>query len=730
MKRIGIVALVVILAVVAFVLTRRQPPLNVVLVVFDTCRADHLGCYGHETAETPAVDRLAAEGVLFECAYAQVPLTLPSHTTLFTGTYPESHRIRDNAAYTVPPEQLTLAEVLQERGYKTAAFIGAFPLDARFGLDQGFETYDGYFPLDSERSAEKVNAAAESWISQQSGDGPYFVFLHYFDPHIRYLPPSPFRERFQDAPYDGEIAYTDHCLGLIREKLDRLCPPDRTLWIFTSDHGEGLWEHNEMDHGIFLYDPTIRVPMIWSCPEHLPRDARSSAITELTDVVPTLLELLNIEIPGSVQGSSMAPVLTGEARSAGRGRSHAETYFPRLRHGWSGLRSLRTEDWLFVDAPRQELYSLADDPGQTRNVLADHPERAASLRAQLRSDLERFGASADQPRPMAEIDPETEARLLSLGYLGRVSNTISDPGLEDSLLTGPDPKDRIAAFRHFYRAWEYTEVRDWKSAEEELRKALAIAPGLTDSRRMLAESLAAQGRHREAVQYWEGLAQDYPDDATFPMMLAQALENSGQKARAVEAYRRTVPLVPDPSRVQAAFVVALARMGMLDTCRREKARLIDMRPIAPETLNRAGSGLLVEGARALGLGLFEESIRLFPSHPDAYNSLAWELIESGADLSRGLELAERAVSLDPSEVAFRDTLGWGYLQAGRTTEAVSTLARATEGPFVPEIHHHYGLALLEAGEKEQAAGVLRNILDRAPDYSRADEIRGLVDRSR
>lgn len=719
---------ILILAALAVVMTfsRQRQSLNVVLVVFDTCRADHVGCYGAAGAATPEVDRLAAEGVLFERAYTQVPLTLPAHTTLFTGTYPEHHRIRDNAAYFVPGEHVTLAEVLRANGYTTAAFIGAFPLDRRFDLDQGFETYDGYFPLDSERPAGAVNAAVDGWLSEQSGEGPYFIFVHYFDPHLRYRPPSPYAERFKDAPYDGEIAYADFCLGELREKLASLCPPDRTLWIFTSDHGEALWDHGEQDHGIFLYDSTVRVPLIWSCPGRIPSGQRSPVIAELADVMPTLLDFLGIAIPEQVQGASLAAVVTGRSESAGLGRSHAETYFPRLRHGWSGLRSIRTDRWLFVAAPREELYDLRVDPGQTQNILGDERGVAARLRGQLRADLDRLSAPADRERPVAEIDPETEARLLSLGYLGRVSKTIHDPGLEDSLLVGPDPKDRIGVVRHLDRARARMAEKDWPGAETELRAGLSIAPRFLESRQALAKTLEAQDRYPEAARIWRGLVEDYPDDALFRMFEAQDLEKAGRWTEAAEAYRATVPHVPDPSRAQAEYLLALARMGMDEAFARERARLLEMRPILPETLNRLGTSLMEIGRVAEALSLLEESTRLFPSDPDAYNLLGWELIESGRDVERGVRLAKRAVELDPDEDAYLDTLGWGYYKQERLPEAIEVLEKAARGDRYPEISHHLALAYLRLGNTDRAASVLRALVERAPEYERLEEVRDLL----
>ncbi|MEM6456594.1 MAG: sulfatase, partial [Acidobacteriota bacterium] len=298
------------------------PAWNVLIVTFDTTRADHLGAYGHRGARTPVVDGLAADGVLFEHTYATVPITLPSHTTIMTGKVPLTHGVRDNGLFTVGAEQETLAEILGARGYRTAAAIGAFPLTAQFGLDQGFELYDDHVSADfedlygdrvvpkaelffDERKAARVNEAALPWL-EENADAPFFLWLHYFDPHYPHDPPPPYDQLFAHEPYDGEIAYADESLGVMLDHLERLGVRDRTLVVFTADHGEGRGEHNESTHSMLVYNSTMRVPLIVAVPGGQPAGRRVDERVSTVDILPTVLDLLGIAPPAECRPSTHA----------------------------------------------------------------------------------------------------------------------------------------------------------------------------------------------------------------------------------------------------------------------------------------------------------------------------------------------------------------------------------------------------------------------------------------
>ena len=287
---------------------KKSDDLNVLLVTLDTTRADRVGCYGYKKAKTPNLDFLAANGVMFSDAYCQVPLTLPSHCSLLTGTYPLYNQVHNNGFYYLDHSHLTLAEVLREEGFKTAAFVSSFTVDSRFGIDQGFDSYDDTFDADeilknfrSEKRAEKVFTSFSHWLDRNF-DQKFFCWVHFFDPHVPYDPPSPFKEEFPERPYDGEIAYMDYYIGRIVDKLKTKNIFDKTFIILAGDHGEAFGEKDEIDHGYFIYDATLRIPLILHFPKRLPSNKVVESRARLIDIAPTVLEMLTIPVVKEIQG--------------------------------------------------------------------------------------------------------------------------------------------------------------------------------------------------------------------------------------------------------------------------------------------------------------------------------------------------------------------------------------------------------------------------------------------
>ncbi len=307
-------------------LGRNRP--NVLFITVDTLRSDHLGCYGYDRIKTPNIDGLAERGTLFKNAISQVPLTLPSHSSIFTSTYPQFHNVRDNGRHRLDQSAVTLAEIMQEKAYATAAFVSAFVLDSRFKLDQGFETYDDRLEegvrkrtlelLDEERTAGEVTAAAIKWL-RDNKDKRFFLWVHYFDPHDIYNPPSPYREIYKDNLYDGEIAFTDEHIGVLLSALRELEVDEKTFIVFTSDHGEGLGEHDEPAHSVFVYDTTLKVPLILSYPGLIPQGKVIEEQVRLVDIMPTVLDFLHVEKNSEVQGTSLIRLIRGGRRSPALG---------------------------------------------------------------------------------------------------------------------------------------------------------------------------------------------------------------------------------------------------------------------------------------------------------------------------------------------------------------------------------------------------------------------------
>ncbi len=366
--------------------------LNVILVTVDTLRADHVGAYGG-VARTPNMDRLADEGVVFEHCIAQTPLTLPSHTTILSGTYPLHHGVRDNGGFVVPDELELVSETLKKRGLETSAFIAAYVLHSKWGLAQGFDTYADNFDrarykglfLQNEKRADEVLESAKKWLREQK-DTHFFSWIHLFDPHTPYDPPPPF-DKHVGEPYRGEVEYTDHALGELFSFLKEVDLYDKSLIILTGDHGEGLGHHGEAEHGFFVYEPTVSVPLIIRAPFEFPIQ-RVREIVEHVNLVPTILEALDVP-SGFSQGHSLLGLMFGTSEDNDP-VAYTETFYPRLHYGWSELRALYHQDLKLIDAPEIELFRMSNDEKELTNLSTNpsfNPQKQA-IREKLRDFMD------------------------------------------------------------------------------------------------------------------------------------------------------------------------------------------------------------------------------------------------------------------------------------------------------------------------------------------------------
>ena len=503
---------------------QHAPRPNVLIVTFDTTRADYIGSYGNAKIRTPALDQLAQAGVLFERALAPVPITLPSHTSLMTGKVPFTHGIRDNGLFVLADEQTTLAEILRQNGYHTAAAIGAYPLSAQFGLNQGFELFDEHltasyedlsgervFPKQrlffDERKAARVNEAILPWLEEHHQQ-PFFVWLHYFDPHHPHEPPPPYNHLYAHDLYAGEIAYADESLGTVLDQLKRLGVYDRTLIVFTSDHGEGRGEHNESTHSLLAYNATLHVPLIIKPPQSLTTAKLGQRIAHwvgLVDVLPTVLDLLDLPIPDDIQGVSLRPELEGETAAGTKHRPlYAETLSPRLSRNWGELRALVVDNYKYIHGPRPELYHLADDPHEIHDVLAEQPERTAQLRQALEAYLtEHAVAGLDSS---VEIDPATIERLRALGYIQGSSEPVGpiDEVLRDD---GDPPQDHAGRSSMYSHAKNLLFQRRGLEAREFIRELLKSDPDNAHYLELLVNAELQLGHSDEALAILNQLEQ-------------------------------------------------------------------------------------------------------------------------------------------------------------------------------------------------------------------------------
>ena len=520
---------------------------NVLLVTLDTLRSDRVGCYGYPGAETPALDDLAAAGVRFADVVSPVPMTLPAHASILTGDYPPRHGVRDNGTYRLTDEHETLAERLKAQGYATAAFIGAFVLDRRYGTAQGFDTYHDQFAagrnaqrhhqLNPERRADEVVDAALAWFEGEGAawsGNPYFIWVHLYDPHAPYTPPEPYRTRHARDPYDGEVAWTDHQLGRLLDGLRARGALDRTLVVVVGDHGEGLGDHGESTHSLLIYESAMNVPLLLYAPQCIRRPAVvADRVVSVVDIVPTILDGLGLPAGGH-DGVSLLRQPPEERVL------YMETLAPRLNHGWSALYGVRRGRLKYIQAPTPELYDLDADPREARNLASARHADAAALAREL--SLIAGSMPTGSAAAMVEVDPEARRKLEALGYLGpgAASTGAQSPG------PLPDPKVMISRFDADLR--RVSELIAAKRAEEAIplvQSLLASSPGDVSLWSMLSSAQAQAGRPQEAIASRRRALELQPNDAGAWVQLATLQEATGDLAGSAASLSEAERLEPE-----------------------------------------------------------------------------------------------------------------------------------------------------------------------------------------
>ena len=571
---------------------------NVVLITIDTVRADRVGCYGYRQARTPTLDALAHEGVLFQTVVASIPLTLPSHCSIMTGTYPTVHGVRDNLGYTLGDSPPTLATILKQHGYSTAAFVGADVLDPQRGLNRGFDTYSCplrrkmgpnnplvFNLVELQRRAEEVIADALGWLSTQPNLAarPFFIWIHLYDPHMPYDPPPRFRALLRD-PYDGEIAYADYALGKAFGFLKQHNLYDPSLIIMASDHGESFGEHGEYAHGYFIYDTTLLVPLIIKPPLGsgiAPR--RIDVPVRTIDIAPTVLQFLDIAPPPSMQGVGLLSLLRGKTAGSPTGVTYCETYYPN-EFGWSALRALRSGQFKYIDAPKPELYDLEADPQENRNLYQTKQAVARELKAKFETLLASITPKA--PPQRSGLSPSEAAALASLGYVATSGPTaVGKPGHPL-----PDPKDELPTYKTLSSATQMAaegkcdralpllnrlaqeqpglymgqltrakcELASGKydAAESALDAAIRINPGALDAVFYKGICLFQESRFKEALPSLQLVAKALPNEPYAHFYLGSIYEREGSAAQALAEYQKCASIDPN-------FEVAVYKVGYL-----------------------------------------------------------------------------------------------------------------------------------------------------------------------
>ena len=683
-------------------------PLNVVVVTLDTLSARHLSQYGNNRIETPGFGRVAAEGVLFEQATSTVPLTLPSHTSMFTGTYPMFHGVRDNGGYYVREDSETLAEVLRDAGYRTGGFVAAFVVDSRWGLDQGFERYHDDFnfreferiSLDSvQRPGDEVMDAALAWMDEVKEER-FFSWIHLYDPHWPYEAPEPWASRvsgYSDAPYDAEVLFTDSLVGRLLNWLDESALADDTLLVLIGDHGESLGRHREGAHGFFIYDASMQVPFLLRAPyRQMGRGLRIPAQVRGIDLMPTVLGLVGVPVPEPVQGVSLAPLADGSESDLGLW-AYSESLYPRNHYGWSPLRSLRNGLLHFISAPRPELFEVLDDPGEARNLAPDRPGQARQLQARLDQLVAELGNEGAEEQVPETLDEETRAQLAALGYLGGSSRVRVN---EDEPLA--DPKDKIVLYNLLKAAGTDSTEDRVEEAMTKVQRVLAEDPGILEAHFILGNLFIKREEWDGAIgAYREALSRD-PEYKSAILGLADAYRLADRLDEAAAGYRRLLEL--DPNDNQAFY-----HLAEIHAAREEYEAALEVLAGLEATGEERAPAHNLKGECLLSLGRLDEAeaelrlaLEMDDLLSDAWYNLAL-LFEERGDGSRAIDAYETRLEMAPKDFRSHFNVAKLYGALGDRERMEASLRAAIEHNDEFAVGYLYlAKTLLDRGELGEA----------------------------
>ena len=705
---------------------------NVLLVTLDTTRPDYLGCYGNEQAETPTIDGLAARGVRFDDAVTSVPVTLPAHATILTGHYPPAIGVRDNGSYQLAEEHQTLAEILKDNGYDTAAFVASFVLDERFGLNQGFDFYEfkagaddrpaplGRMAIEHERRADVVSDSAQAWLDSRrtAGDSaPFFMWVHYYDPHAPYAAPLGSAERFRGRAYEAEIAFVDLHLKRLLAVFDAQALRERTLIVLVSDHGEGLGEHGEALHGVLIYESTVHVALILSCPTLFDGPYRvDDRVVATVDILPTVLDLLGLPAVTSVDGQSLLTVESSPERAV-----YIETQVP-IAQGCSPLYCLRRHTDKYIQAPQSEYYSLPRDPEELRNLHDNAPAELDVLKQQL-AEVMKAWPEDDTTRSATRVLSDEERRILeSLGYVGGdgepQADLLRDPKEHIHSMNKMMESARLAAEGNIQAALElamevaaenqewYDPVHSvaelqWKlgNREEAVRVLEEYAERFPSSASLyqLAKTLLASERYEECLEKLVAAEQFDSQAGAIPMLRGHVFYRQGRYAEAMREYER-------------ALKIDRERIGV------EAQQKLEQRPALANKQRRLGNIALKQNRLDEAVMLLEDALRLEPESAATCESLGLALARQGR-IDQALPYFQKVVDLKPDSAEVHNNLGNLLAQLGELESAAEHFTAALRfDPDLAEARVNLGLILFKLGHIDEATTRLREAVRKHAEF--------------
>jgi arylsulfatase A-like enzyme/Flp pilus assembly protein TadD len=643
--------------------TYALPP-NIILITLDTTRADRMGFLGSKRGLTPNLDQLAREGVVFSRAYAQEPLTTPSHAVMLTGTYPQFSHLQDLGA-PLGKDLPYLPDILRRHGYRTAAFVGAYILDpkglAAPGFDRGFETYNAPFHKrihgedryrSVERRAADVVNNALAWLNKRA-PGPFFLWLHFFDAHDPYDPPPPFKARYASEPYDGEIAYTDSEVGRFLTALRQRGLYQGAVIAVMADHGEAFGEHGELRHGVFLYDETIHVPLLFKLPLQGSAGQRVDARVGLVDVAPTLLQVAGAPVPAAMQGESLAGSMKAKkdvAQAAGKPGAggigdrpvYSETDYARRAFGWSDLQAWRSGKYLYVQAPKRELYEVSTDPAATHNLASESRAVADTLAGQLEGFRQKT-SSAKTAR--TATDPALAENLRALGYLAADTNQSETDNKEERT----DPKDKIEIANLLHQSLIDLEEDRYEDALPRLEQVVKQEPNAATGLLQLGRVLVHLKQYDRALPVLQKAVGKMPDSAMAHYELGLALVKTGQWEAALPEMSAAVTHNPKSAQLHFYLAAVYARLKQVPEAAKEFETTLQLDPKHFDANLLYGRMMFLERNLAGALPKLQKAVLLEPDSRQAHSFLADAYSELGQERNAARERAAAERAKDPGK---------------------------------------------------------------------------------
>jgi arylsulfatase A-like enzyme/predicted Zn-dependent protease len=686
--------------------------LNVILITIDTLRSDHVSCYGDSPVATPNMDRLAAEGVRFTNAASTVPFTLPAHASIMTGTYPPRHGIRENVGYFLGDEPPTIAQTLQAAGRETGGFVSAFVLDSRWGIGRGFDRYFDEFDLAEfenpnlgsvQRSGDETIAEALRWLDARDQASPFFLWLHLYDPHDPYTPPEPYASKYRGRPYQGEVAYTDSLIGDFRKALEQRADFDRSLVILTADHGEGLGDHGEQFHGYFVYDTTIRVPLIIRFPGAAARGEVINHAVSHVDLMPTVLEAVGLPVPADAQGASLLPLIDGGEMTSQR-EVYTESFYPLLHYGWAPLRSLRTDRYKLIAAPRPELYDFLDDRKETHNLFAADPQEAADLEARMQRLRQQMESDAPSAGAATEVDQATIDRLRALGYMAGSGGVSVE---EEEERPRADPKDTIDIHQMIMATQSQIGRGETAEAAVLLGRVLERDPTILDAHQMLGQVASSEERYDEAVVHYQNALALDGDHKTSLFGLAATYRKMGRDADAIPGFERLFDLSHRDVKVAIQLSELYEEAGRIDDAAAVLDEVSGQQDLPAMLYNQLGELRVLQGRPGEAVPLFDTAIATNADLPNPYFNLA-VLYEENGDLDRAITMYERNIERAPKN--YQSQFNLGRLYGGRGDVARQQAmweAAIASNPDFARGYYYLAKLLMDRGDLARAEELAR-----------------------